>query len=64
MVITSPYCGMLYHYFRQGCAKKEWLAGYIKSEYNPSDILTKALPAGKNRKRKVQLILNDIYDSL
>ena len=54
--------GIAYHFCRQGCAKKEWLAGYIKSEYNPSDILTKALPAGENRKRKVQSILYDIYD--
>ena len=61
MVKKNAY-GIAYHYCRQGCAKKECLAGYIKLEYNPSDILTKALPAGENRKRKVQLIIYDIHD--
>ena len=54
--------GIAYHFCRQGCAKKEWLAGYIKSEHNPSDILTKAVPAGENRKRKVKAVLYDIYE--
>ena len=78
MVTTSLSCGMVtvpdsmlkkkahgiaYHFCRQGCTKREWLAGYIKSENNPSDILTKAVPAGENRKRKVKAVLYDIYES-
>ena len=55
--------GIAYHFCRQGCTKREWLAGYIKSENNPSDILTKAVPVGENRKRKVKAVLYDIYES-
>ena len=28
---------------------------------NPADILTKALPSGENRRRKIRLIMYDLY---
>ena len=33
----------------------------MKMTVNPADILTKALRSGENRRRKVRLILYDIY---
>ena len=54
--------GIAYHFCREGRARDEWLAGYIDTKINPSDILIKALPAGEDRKRKVSSILYDIYD--
>ena len=51
-----------YHFCREGCTRDEWLAGYIDTKINPSDLLTKALPAGEDRKRKAMSILYDIYD--
>ena len=40
----------------------KWSEGYIKSEDTISDILTKAVPAGESRKRKVKAVLYDIYE--
>lgn len=45
--------GIACHYYREGLARKEWMAGCTESGHNRSDILTKALAAGINRKRKV-----------
>ena len=42
-----------YHVVREGVARTEWLTGYIKSEYNPSDTLTKTVPSGEKRDRLV-----------
>ena len=37
------------------------LPTYINTKENPADILTKNLPAGLNRYRKVSMCLVDIY---
>ena len=50
-----------YHFVREGVAHGEWGTEYIKTYTNPSDLMTKALPAGINRKRKVQEIMYNIY---
>ena len=50
-----------YHFVREGAAKDEWRTSYVKTTINPSDLLTKALRSGDNRKRKVRMILYDIY---
>ena len=47
-----------YHYVREGCARKEWITAYIKSEYNVADLLTKPLPSGEKRFYFVKMILN------
>ena len=46
-----------YHYVREGCARGEWIATYIKSEYNIADLLTKPLPSGEKRFTFVRQIL-------
>ena len=33
----------------------------VKSDFNPSEMCTKSLPAGPNRYRKVRSVLYDIY---
>ena len=50
-----------YHFVREGVANDEWRTGYVNTKDNPSDICTKALPNGKERKRKIKMILYDIY---
>ena len=50
-----------YHFVREGVSRDEWRTSYIKSNDNPSDILTKPLPAGINRYKKVRMVLYDIY---
>ena len=60
-VIKKKSNGIAYHYVREGCARDEWKTAYIKTGLNPADVLTKALPAGEDRKRKIRGILYDIY---
>ena len=50
-----------YHFVREGVARDEWRTAYIKTNLNPADLMTKALPSGENRKQKVRLIMYDIY---
>lgn len=50
-----------YHYVREGVSSDEWRTAYVETTMNPSDILTKALPAGPDRYKKVRIILYDIY---
>ena len=50
-----------YHFVREGVARDEWITGYINTAHNPSDILTKALKSGENRKRKASSMLYDLY---
>ena len=51
-----------YHFVREGVAKNEWRTAYVNTDNNPSDILTKSVPAGEKRKKKVRFLLWDIYD--
>ena len=50
-----------YHFVREGVSTDEWRTTYLKSSENPSDFLTKSLPSGLNRYRKVRMVLYDIY---
>ena len=50
-----------YHFVREGAARDEWRTAYVKTDQNPSDLMTKALPSGANRKRKIRMLMYDIY---
>ena len=50
-----------YHFVREGVSMDKWRTSYVNTRENPSDIMTKSLPAGKNRYRKVRMVLYDIY---
>ena len=49
---------LAYHFVREGCAHDEWRTTYINTHLNPSDLLTKPLPAGEKRNCFVQMILH------
>ena len=59
-MLKKKTSSVAYHYVREGVSNDEWRTAYIKTSENPSDLLTKCLPAGINRKRKVRKILYDI----
>ena len=42
-----------HNFVREGVTRDEFKTVYIKTEMNPSDLMTKALPAGINRKQRV-----------
>ena len=46
-----------YHFVREGVSGDEWHTSYINTKENPSDILTKNLPAGEARYKKVRMLL-------
>ena len=50
-----------YHFVREGVAQDECRIAYIKIDANPSNLMTKALPEGINKKRKVRAIMYDVY---
>ena len=50
-----------YHFVREGVAKDEWRTGYVKTSENPSDVMTKVITSRVDRKRKVSMMLYDIY---
>ena len=48
-VLSKKSKSIAYHAVREVVARNEWVTGYIKTEVNPSNILTKSLPAGSKR---------------
>ena len=57
LVLSKKSNSIAYHAVHEGVAKKEWETGYIKTDSNPSNILTKSLPAGQKRDSEVSLCL-------
>jgi hypothetical protein len=60
-VIKKKSNSIAYHFVREWCVHNEWRTTNVKTDRNPSDVLTKSLPAGEDRKSKVRWILYDIY---
>lgn len=61
-ILKKKNYGCYYHYIREGCASKTWRTSYmVTTSWNPSDLLTKCLPTGENRYRKVRFIMYNIY---
>jgi hypothetical protein len=50
-----------YHLVREAVAMGEMLTGYVNTDDNVADLLTKALPRGERRERLVRKIMWDIY---
>jgi len=50
-----------YHFVRKGVAKDEWRTGYVHISFNPSDVMTKSIVNMQDRKRKIRMMLYDIY---
>ena len=42
-----------YHFVQEGVAREEWVTGYVKSENNAADPLTKKIQAGERHDRLV-----------
>ena len=49
-----------YHFVREGTARDEWRIAYVNTHFNPSDIMTKAVPGGEKRQSLVRMIMWDI----
>ena len=53
-----------YHFVHEGVTKDEWRTGYVKTSENPSDVMTKVIVLAADRKRKVSMMLYDIYPEI
>ena len=51
-----------YHFVREGAARKEWKTGYVNTNDNPSDILTKSVSNQLKRRKLVGMLMYDIYE--
>ena len=56
-MLKKKTASVSYHFVREGVSADEWRTIYIYTKENPSDILTKNLPAGTDRYQKVRKIL-------
>ena len=54
---------LAYHFVREGAARDEWRTAYVNTHLNPSDLLTKQLPAGEKRRSFVRMVLHHIFGS-
>ena len=62
-VLKKKSNSVAYHFVREGCSANEWKTTYCKTSWNPSDLMTKSIPYGQDRRRKVRFIMYDIYPS-
>ena len=63
-MLKKKTASVSYHFVREGVSADEWRTAYINTKLNPADILTKNLPAGENRFRKVRMVLFDIHPKI
>ena len=61
-MLKKKHNAVSYHFVREGCAKGEWATEKVDTKDNPADILASPRAHGEDRKRKVQMVLYDIYD--
>ena len=52
-----------YHFVREGTAKDEWRTGYVNTNDNDADLLTKQLPMGEKRRKFVCNHLHHIFQT-
>ena len=62
-MLKKKHNAVSYHFVREGCAKSEWAIEKVDTKYNPADILASPRSDGEDRRRKVRMMLYDIYDT-
>ena len=61
-MLKKKTSSVAYHFVCEGVTTSdEWKTTYINTKDNPSNIMTKNLPAGMNQYWKVRMVLYDIY---
>lgn len=63
-ILKKKSSAVAYHFVREGVARQEWLTTYVNTKENPSDVMTKMITSMADRKRKVRMMLYDIYPEL
>ena len=60
-ILKKKSNSIAYHLVRESVAMDEMRTGYIKSEDNPADLMTKCQPRGERRERLLRQLMWDIY---
>ena len=63
-VLKKKSNSIAYHFVREGVARDEWRTAYVRTIFNPADLLTKPLPSGEKRKRFVSMLLYHLYSDV
>ena len=59
-ILKKKANSIVYHYVREGVARREWRMSYINTKENPADILSKNMRSGRDRDAKIRMIMYDI----
>ena len=59
-VLKKKSCSIAYHFVREGTSMDEWRIGYVSTNDNVADLLTKPIPNGEKRSRFIRMILHHI----
>ena len=60
-VLKKKSNSIAYHLVRESVAMSELLTGYVKTDDNVADLMTKPLPSGERRESLIRRLLWDIY---
>lgn len=53
---------IVFHFVREGVAKKKWKTIFLHTDSNPSDMLTKSLQGGSKRTKFTSKVLQYVAD--
>ena len=56
--IKKKMHSIVFHFIREGCARKKWRTAYINTAENIADLLTKPIPSGEKRWHSMSKILH------
>ena len=59
-VLKKKSCSIAYHFVREGTAMDEWRIGYVSTNDNVEDLLTKPTPNGEKGSKFIKMILHHI----
>ena len=57
----KPSSVAYYHFVREGVTRNKWITGYVNTAGNPPDVSTKMITNKGNQRRKIRMMLYDIY---
>ena len=62
-ILKKKSQSIAHHFVREGVACDEWRTAHVNTHDNPTDLLTKPLPAGAKRTKFVMMLLHHIFES-
>ena len=57
-LLKKKSCSIAYHFVCEGTAMDEWIIGYVSTNDNVADLLTKPIPNGDKKSKFIKMILH------